>query len=70
MHSNEKVLRTALDAIAARDPVAFAEVVADDMVLHVPGRSRLAGDPRGRGAASAGLIAETAPSAISLWRRS
>lgn len=49
MHANEKVLRAALDAIAARDPVAFAEVAADDMVVHVPGRSRLAGDLRGRG---------------------
>lgn len=50
MHSNEKVLRAALDAIAAGDADALADVIADDVVVHVPGRSRLAGDLRGRGA--------------------
>ncbi len=49
MHSNEKVLRAALDAIASGDQAAFAEVVADDVVVHVPGRSQLAGDLQGRG---------------------
>lgn len=50
MHGNEKVLRAALDAIAAGDGAAFADVAADDMVVHVPGRSRIAGDLHGRGA--------------------
>ncbi|MHA6780605.1 nuclear transport factor 2 family protein [Pseudonocardia saturnea] len=49
MHANEKVLRVALDAIAAGDAAAFADVAADDLVVHVPGRSRLAGDLHGRG---------------------
>lgn len=49
MHINEKVLRAALEAIAAGDPAAFADVAADDMVVHVPGHSRLAGDLHGRG---------------------
>ncbi len=49
MHANEKVLRAALDAIAAGDADAAARAMADDMVVHVPGRSRLAGDLHGRG---------------------
>ncbi len=49
MHVNEKVLRAALDAIAAGDASGYADVAADDMVVHVPGRSRLAGDLQGRG---------------------
>lgn len=49
MHSNEKVLRAALDAIAAGDQEALATVVADDLVVHVPGRSPLAGELHGRG---------------------
>lgn len=53
MHNNEKVLRAALDAIASGDGQAFADVSADDLVVHVPGRSRLAGDLHGRGAFAA-----------------
>lgn len=49
MHGNEKVLRAALDALSAGDERAYADVVADEMVVHVPGRSRLAGDLHGRG---------------------
>ncbi|MGQ0576885.1 MAG: nuclear transport factor 2 family protein [Pseudonocardia sp.] len=49
MHANETVLRAALAAIAAGDPAALAEVMAEDVVVHVPGRSRLAGDHHGRG---------------------
>lgn len=50
MHNNEKVLRAALDAIAAGDTEAVADVVSEDLVVHVPGRSRLAGELHGRGA--------------------
>lgn len=49
MHANERVLRAGLDAIYAGDAAAFARVAAEDMVVHVPGRSRLAGDLHGRG---------------------
>jgi ketosteroid isomerase-like protein len=48
VHANEKVLRAALDVIAAGDAAAFAEMAADDMVVHVPGRSRMARDLHGR----------------------
>lgn len=49
MHDNERVLRAALMAIAAGDADALAEVMDDDVVVHVPGRSPLAGDHHGRG---------------------
>jgi uncharacterized protein len=49
MHANEKLLRSVLDAIAAGDAVALAQLMADDVVVHVPGRSRIAGDHQGRG---------------------
>lgn len=49
MHRNEKVLRAALAALASGDQDAYAAVVADDLIVHVPGRSLLAGDLRGRG---------------------
>ena len=39
----------ALFALAAGDQEAFAEVVADDVVVHVPGHSKIAGDLHGRG---------------------
>jgi ketosteroid isomerase-like protein len=49
MHANEKLLRTVLDAIAAGDGATVAELMADDLVVHVPGGSRIAGDHHGRG---------------------
>lgn len=49
MHDNERVLRAALDAIGSGDALAYAEVAADDLVVHVPGRSRLSGELHGRG---------------------
>jgi Ketosteroid isomerase-related protein len=49
MHINEKILRAALDAVAAGDGAAYAAVAADDLIVHVPGRSRLAGELHGRG---------------------
>lgn len=49
MTDNETILRAALAAIAAGDADALAEVMADDVVVHVPGRSRVAGTLRGRG---------------------
>jgi ketosteroid isomerase-like protein len=50
MADNETILRAALEAITAGDPVAIAEVLAEDLVVHVPGRSRVSGTHRGRGA--------------------
>ncbi|KWX05103.1 ketosteroid isomerase [Carbonactinospora thermoautotrophica] len=53
MHPNEKVLRVALDAIARGDRDAFARVVAEDVIVHFPGRSPLSGELRGRGVLAA-----------------
>ncbi|MGE3287246.1 MAG: nuclear transport factor 2 family protein [Pseudonocardia sp.] len=50
MADNETILRAAIDAITAGDADAIAEVLAEDMVVHVPGRSRVSGTHRGRGA--------------------
>jgi ketosteroid isomerase-like protein len=53
LHPNERILRRALAALAAGDTGAVAEVIADDVVVHFPGASALAGDHRGRGALGA-----------------
>ncbi len=49
MHTNEKLLRELLDAIEVGDASRAATLLADDVVVHCPGRSRIAGDHRGRG---------------------
>ena len=48
MHPNEKVLRDADDAQSRGDLDAFVGFYADDVIVHVPGRSSLAGVYKGR----------------------
>jgi uncharacterized protein len=48
MHPNEKVLRDADDAQTKGDVEAFLSYYADDIVIHMPGRSSLAGDYKGK----------------------
>jgi ketosteroid isomerase-like protein len=48
MHPNERLLREEYRARAHRDDRALADVFADDIVWHVPGKSAIAGDYRGR----------------------
>ncbi len=47
-HQNEIVLRMAYDAQARGDIDAYLQLLSDDVVLHVPGRSRIAGEYRGK----------------------
>ena len=47
MHPNEALLRREYEARASGDDRALAEVLADDVVWHVPGRSAISGDYRG-----------------------
>lgn len=47
MHPNEELLRKEYEARAARDDRALAEVFAEDVVWHVPGKNAIAGDYRG-----------------------
>ncbi len=46
--SNENVLRTLYDAQARGDLDTYLSLLSDDIVLHVPGRSRIAGDYVGK----------------------
>ena len=48
MHPNERLLREEYRPRAHRDDRALADVFADDIVWHVPGKSAIAGDYRGR----------------------
>jgi ketosteroid isomerase-like protein len=47
MHPNEELLRREYEARAARDDDAIAELLHDEVVWHVPGRSSIAGDYSG-----------------------
>ncbi|MDQ3991984.1 MAG: nuclear transport factor 2 family protein [Actinomycetota bacterium] len=47
-HPNEQVLRELDDAQLRGDVEAFAGYFTDDVVVHVPGKSSLAGDHRGK----------------------
>jgi uncharacterized protein len=47
VHPNENLLRREYEARAARDDGALAEVFAEDVVWHVPGRNSIAGENRG-----------------------
>jgi ketosteroid isomerase-like protein len=47
VHPNENLLRREYEARAARDDGALAEVFAEDVVWHVPGRNSIAGEYRG-----------------------
>ena len=44
----ERIVRRLLEALEARDVVAIAEMLADDVVYHFPGRGPVAGTYRGR----------------------
>jgi ketosteroid isomerase-like protein len=47
-HQNEILLRMAYDAQARGDIDAYLQLLSDDVVLHIPGRSRIAGEYRGK----------------------
>jgi ketosteroid isomerase-like protein len=48
MHPNERVVRSALDALARGDWHPYHDLLADDVVYHAPGRNLLSGDHRGK----------------------
>lgn len=48
MHPNERLLRNEYRARADRDDRLLAEVFADDIAWHVPGKNLIAGEYRGR----------------------
>ena len=48
MHPNEQLLRNEYRARADRDDRLLAEVFADDIAWHVPGKNLIAGEYRGR----------------------
>lgn len=48
MHPNEQVLRSIDEAQMNDDVDAFMSHFTDDVVIHVPGRSSLAGDHKGK----------------------
>jgi uncharacterized protein len=47
-HPNEEIARSATEALAKGDMETFLSFQADDVVLHFPGRGRMAGDYRGK----------------------
>jgi ketosteroid isomerase-like protein len=47
-HQNASVLRRAYEAFARGDFAALSELLADDVVWHVPGRSLVSGSHHGR----------------------
>ena len=48
-HPNEEIARSATEALSKRDIETFLSLHTDDVVLHFPGRSPMAGDHRGKG---------------------
>jgi hypothetical protein len=61
--ANADLVRELYRAFAERDTAALEEIIAENAVWHVPGRSRLAGEHRGRAAVLAyfnGLLQRTA----------
>jgi ketosteroid isomerase-like protein len=48
MHPNERLLRDEYRARADREDPLLADVFADDIVWHVPGKNAIAGEYRGR----------------------
>jgi len=48
MHPNEKLLRDADEAQTRGDVEAFAGFYTDDVIVHIPGKSSLAGVYKGR----------------------
>jgi uncharacterized protein len=49
-HPNVELMRRAERAFSTGDLDSLGEILADDVVVHVPGRSALSGDYRGRSA--------------------
>jgi ketosteroid isomerase-like protein len=49
-HPNVELMRRAERAFSTADSATLGEILSDDIVVHVPGRSALAGDHRGRDA--------------------
>ena len=49
-HPNVELMRRAERAFTTGDSPTLGEILSDDIVVHVPGRSALAGDHRGRDA--------------------
>lgn len=48
MHPNEKLLRDSDEAQMRGDIDGFAAAFTDDVIVHIPGRSSLAGDYKGK----------------------
>lgn len=48
MHPNERLLRDEYRARADRDDRSLADVFAEDIVWHVPGKNAIAGEYRGK----------------------
>jgi uncharacterized protein len=48
MHPNERLLREEYRARAERDDRTLADAFSDDVVWHVPGKSAIAGEYRGK----------------------
>lgn len=48
MHPNEKLLRDSDEAQMRGDVEALANAFTDDVVVHIPGKSSLAGDYKGK----------------------
>jgi ketosteroid isomerase-like protein len=48
MHPNERLLRDADEAQMSGDVEAFAGYYTDDVIVHIPGRSSLAGEYKGK----------------------
>jgi uncharacterized protein len=46
----EAIIRRMVDALVARDGAAIADLLADDVVYHFPGRNHLGGTYRGKAA--------------------
>lgn len=48
VHPNERLVRDVYEAQSRGDMDAYLGFLTDDFVLHIPGRSRIAGDYRGK----------------------
>ena len=62
------VMRRYLEAVQRGDWRTGFGFFADDIVLHVPGRSSLAGEHRGREAATARRLRDRADAGSGLWK--
>jgi uncharacterized protein len=50
VHPNEELLRREYEAFAREDLTVLDEILADDVVYHVPGNNPFSGDYRGKAA--------------------